>query len=75
MCFDRMANIELVARSDTKNDQRYRKTSKRKFSVDLTHLKNGSFKEDIKNKNNIVGKTKGYAQKRLQEKFVSLNTI
>lgn len=39
MCFDRTANIELVARSDTKNDQRYRKTSKRKFSVDLTHLK------------------------------------
>ena len=50
------------------------KRQKEKFSVDLTYLGREVLKEDIKNKNNIVLKTKGYSQKMLQEKFVSLPT-
>ena len=74
ICFDRTSNMETATRSIAKTDHSYRKTSKRKFSVDLTYLGREVLKEDIKNKNNIVLKTKGYSQKMLQEKFVSLPT-
>ena len=70
MCFDRMANIKFDAKSDTKNDQLYRKTSKREFSVDLTHLKR-KLQRRYKNKNNIVEKTKGCAQKKAARKVLS----